>query len=129
MPQIPTAAEVQYMEIHIGDNLRGPLIVAGTICLVAAYIAVAMRFVSRRLIRAEYKADDWFIVAGLVEPRFRMLASSVTDMFDSKVAYTGYDVALGVSTIYGTGRHVILVQNPKALTIVSPTVMAILDPQ
>ncbi|CAD6569435.1 MAG: hypothetical protein ASARMPREDX12_002446 [Alectoria sarmentosa] len=100
MPQIPTAAQVQYMEAHIGDDKKASLNVASAICLVAAYVAVAMRFLSRRLIRAEYKADDWFIIAGLV-------------------AYTGYVVALSVSTIYGTGRHIILVRNAKALTIAS----------
>lgn len=67
MPQAPTAAEVQYMEMHIGDNRKASLIVVSAICLTVAFLAVAMRFLSRRLLRAEYKADDWFVIAGLVQ--------------------------------------------------------------
>ena len=77
MPRAPTAAEVQYMEMHIEDDRKASLIVVYAICLVVAYIAVTMRFFSRRLIRAEYKADDWFIVTGLVQVRFGKLASSI----------------------------------------------------
>lgn len=62
----PTATQIQYMEAHIKDNLKPAIIISNTICLTAAYIGVTMRFISRFLIQAGFKADDWLILAALV---------------------------------------------------------------
>ena len=43
--------------------------------------------------------------------------------------YSGYVIAGILSMIYGTGRHVILVKNAKALTIVSPAVVIVIKPR
>ena len=67
MVRVPSAAEIQYMQEHIGDDKSTSIIVANVLCVVAAYIAVILRFVSRRFVLAGLKADDWWIVAGLVK--------------------------------------------------------------
>ena len=58
--------EIEYELAHASDN-RGPsLIAAYTTCLSLAYIAVFLRFLSRRTSRNALKADDWMLVVGLV---------------------------------------------------------------
>ena len=66
MVRVPDAGQIEYMEVHKGDDLRRAVITADSLCVVAAYTGVAMRMISRRLVRAGYKADDWLILAGLV---------------------------------------------------------------
>ena len=66
MVRVPNAGQIEYMEVHKGDDLRRAVITADTLCGVAAYTGVAMRMISRRLVRAGYKADDWLILGGLV---------------------------------------------------------------
>ena len=66
MVQAPTGAQAQYMAVHIRDDRKPALIISDVICLVAAIVAVAMRFICRRLAGAEFKADDWWILVGLV---------------------------------------------------------------
>ena len=66
MARVPTAAQIQYMEAHIGDDLKPAVLTADAVCVTAAYIGVAMRFFSRRLVGAKFKIDDWLILAGLV---------------------------------------------------------------
>ena len=58
------------MEEHMSDNKIPSIIAVAVTCAVAAYIAVILRFVSRHLLHAQFKADDWFIVAGLVRRRY-----------------------------------------------------------
>ena len=58
--------ELQYQEVHKNDN-RGPeIIVSLAIMLAVAYIAVGLRFLSRRMTRAGSSYDDWMMVVGLV---------------------------------------------------------------
>lgn len=77
MPRIPTPAEIQYMEKHIGDDMVPAILAVHVICTVAAYIGVAMRLVSRYIQRAGIKADDWSIVASLVSPISRVKVSGI----------------------------------------------------
>ena len=62
---IPPAAS-DYQLLHIHDSRVPKVIVSLAVCLPAAYIAVVLRFVSRRIGRVPLKADDWWIVVGLV---------------------------------------------------------------
>lgn len=58
--------EIEYEMLHASDN-RGPnLIAAYAVCLSLAYVAVILRFISRRTAKIAWKADDWVLVAGLV---------------------------------------------------------------
>ena len=58
--------ELQYQEEHKDDN-RGPgILVSLAIMLAVAYIAVGLRFLSRRMIHARSSYDDWMMVVGLV---------------------------------------------------------------
>ena len=66
MVHVPNAGQIEYMEVHKGDDLRRAVITADVLCVVAAYIGVTMRMISRRLVSARYKADDWLILGGLV---------------------------------------------------------------
>ena len=58
--------EIEYELVHASDN-RGPtLIAAYATCLSLAYIAVLLRFISRRKSQNPLMADEWMLVAGLV---------------------------------------------------------------
>ena len=66
MARVPNEQQVKYMEEHAGDD-KGPVaIVVNVVCLAVASFAVALRFTSRRVLRAGFRADDWSIVFGLV---------------------------------------------------------------
>ena len=65
MPSL-SPEELQYQLEHQYQNRAADIIKANTIMLAAAYVALALRFVSRRLMRATLAADDWMIVLGLV---------------------------------------------------------------
>lgn len=70
MASLPPA-EIQYQLVHQNENRSADIIAANTIMLVAAYIAVGLRFMSRRLMHATLGADDWMMVVGLVSPELR----------------------------------------------------------
>lgn len=58
--------EAQYQLAHVNDSKRVQSAIAYTICLSVTFLAVVMRFLSRRIGRTEYGADDWVMVLGLV---------------------------------------------------------------
>ena len=60
------AANIRYQEAHLSDSRVPNVIATIAICLPCAIGAVILRFVSRRLGRVPIKADDWWIVLGLV---------------------------------------------------------------
>ena len=59
-------AEIEYQKAHVQDDRRPELVISVIVCLSLAYISVLLRILSRRLIQASLKADDWMIVAELV---------------------------------------------------------------
>ncbi|CAF9919147.1 MAG: hypothetical protein ALECFALPRED_000982 [Alectoria fallacina] len=61
-----SSQEIEYELAHASDN-RGPtLIAAYAVCLSLAYVAVTLRFISRRKSRNALMADDWMSVVGLL---------------------------------------------------------------
>lgn len=62
---IPTPSEFLYQQEHIHESKVANILASNIITLVAAYIAVGLRFLSRRTAEIEYKADDWLIVSAL----------------------------------------------------------------
>lgn len=63
--------ERQSQEKYLRQNRVASIIVAGSIMLAAAYLTVALRFVSRRLMHLKLGADDWMMVLGLVCSDFK----------------------------------------------------------
>lgn len=61
-----TQAQQEYMATHIDDDRRHLYIATNSAMLVAAVIAFALRFVSRRLGGVKLGLDDWFMVIGAV---------------------------------------------------------------
>ena len=59
-------AKILYEQQHITDDRSAALIAANVVCVSLAFIAVCMRFTSRRMAKIKYKADDWLIISGLV---------------------------------------------------------------
>lgn len=59
-------AEAQYQLAHINDNKKRSIAAAYIVCVPIIFLAVIMRFVSRRIGRTSYGADDWIMVLGLV---------------------------------------------------------------
>lgn len=54
------------MEEHINDSKVGDIIAVNVTGLCIAIFAVFLRFLSRRLVRTEIKADDFMVVVALV---------------------------------------------------------------
>ena len=67
-------SDVRYQNAHIHDNKSTEIIVACGICLTAAYSAVILRFVSRRVGKTPLEADDYTIVAALVSSTLQFLS-------------------------------------------------------
>ena len=59
-------SEISYQESHVGENRSVEIITASAICLTAAYVAVVLRFVSRRLSKTALEGDDYTIMIALV---------------------------------------------------------------
>lgn len=58
--------EAEYQLAHIKDSRRVATLTAYIISVCISLPAVIMRFVSRRIARTKYGADDWIILAALV---------------------------------------------------------------
>ena len=57
---------LEYQLTHFHDSYQPQLIAATTVCLTAAYVAVAVRFISRKVGRVKFGYDDISIVIALV---------------------------------------------------------------
>ena len=87
-------AEAQYQLDHINDSRVSETLVSHYICLMVAWITVALRFLTRRIKRTPYGVDDWLMLAGII-------------------CFTGY-VSLVLLDVYdyGAARHAILLKDP-----------------
>ena len=54
------------MQNHIQDDKRANVLVANIICAVIAVVAVALRFVARRMRYAALELDDYLMLSGMV---------------------------------------------------------------
>lgn len=61
-------ASLAYQKAHIGDDKRANIIAGNVVGILVAYIAVYLRFLSRRLARTPVKGDDILILGSLVSP-------------------------------------------------------------
>jgi len=72
----PSSSEVQYQLNHINDN-KSLEMVSSQICgMVIAFVAVALRLLSRRVGRVPILSDDYMIVVALVGANPRSYTSS-----------------------------------------------------
>ncbi len=62
----PSPAKLLYEQQHRTDDRSAPLIAANVVCVTLAFVAVWMRFISRRMAKIKYKADDWLSISALV---------------------------------------------------------------
>ncbi|KAL9045427.1 MAG: hypothetical protein Q9214_001524 [Letrouitia sp. 1 TL-2023] len=88
-----SADEVQYQLAHVHDDRSPELYASQIICYTLACIAVALRLISRRLVRAKLQNDDYMILVALA------LA-------------TGYLITGLIAIDTGAGRHAILLKDP-----------------
>lgn len=58
--------EAQYQLAHVNDSKRSAIVTAYIVSVTTSLLAVIMRFISRRIGRAEYGADDWIMLVGMV---------------------------------------------------------------
>lgn len=72
-------AASDYQLLHIKDSRVPNLVISMAMCLPAAYIAVVLRFVSRRVGTVPLKADDWWLVVGLVSRRLLLELPQIED--------------------------------------------------
>ena len=61
-----TPSELQYMQLHVGQNRTAQIHVSNVVCAAAAYVAVVLRIFARSLTKAKYGLDDWLIGVSLV---------------------------------------------------------------
>ncbi|KAL1856022.1 hypothetical protein Plec18167_000355 [Paecilomyces lecythidis] len=95
MPSL-TPEQIQYQMSHKDDD-RGPgIVVAISVMLAVAYVAVCLRVVARRLGGAPLKMDDWMIMFGLF-------------------LSTAFAVGCFVCVSLGMGKHAITVKQPTPL--------------
>ena len=66
MATVLTPAEIHHQQDHINDNAVPTIIAANVVCFSLAFVAVALRFVCRKVSKIKYEADDWLILASLV---------------------------------------------------------------
>ena len=78
---LPTSAEVLYMKEHIHESLVPQIIAVNVACMVLALIAILLRIISRRIIGARMKTDDWTIIAALACPSMHPRKAEVADFF------------------------------------------------
>ena len=58
--------EAKYQLAHIKDSKKVATLTAYIISVCISLLAVIMRFVSRRIARTKYGADDWIMLTALV---------------------------------------------------------------
>lgn len=58
--------ELQSQLEHRYQDRAADIVTSNVIMMAAAYVAVFLRFISRRLMRTSIGADDWMMVMGLV---------------------------------------------------------------
>ena len=61
---------IAFQTAHITDSKQSETLAAQIACLVIAYVGVALRFLARRLAKAQITSDDYVIVFALVVYRF-----------------------------------------------------------
>ena len=71
MSTITPPAALDYQRLHIRDSRVPGLVVSLALCLLAAYVAVVLRFISRQIGKTAWKADDWWLIVGLVSRHLR----------------------------------------------------------
>ena len=109
--------QLQYMKAHITDDATSSVLGANIACLTLSYLAVVLRFLSRRLSRASFGADDWIILGALVGPSLFAEALQHRSHLTccGQVFITGLCVSAAVTTRFGYGRHAIVITNVEAL--------------
>ncbi|MCJ1263532.1 hypothetical protein MMC22_003402 [Lobaria immixta] len=84
-----TAEEIKYQQDHKDQNKTAHLVAANVVGLVAAYVAVALRLISRRMSHAALKADDWMMMVGLVKDSFLSCFRSLGDFLNGESCFVG----------------------------------------
>ena len=61
-----SSKELQHQRDYQYQDRTADIITSNVIMLTAAYVAVTLRFISRRLMHISPGADDWMMLVGLV---------------------------------------------------------------
>ncbi|KAL8808695.1 MAG: hypothetical protein Q9223_003855 [Gallowayella weberi] len=91
---------IEWQKAHAYENRATEIIIPHVVCLVFAVIAVALRFISRR-IKAGIHLDDWICLLALV-------------------LLIGEDSGVLLGTVkYGSAKHVVTLKDPVAIAKVT----------
>ena len=90
---LPSLAEIQHQLTHIHEDRSIDIVISNAICLPLAVIAVVLRLLSRRIVKASVKADDWTVISAVL-------------LGAGKIAGEFLCVRLG------GGKHAILLKDP-----------------
>ncbi|KAI1333984.1 hypothetical protein F5Y15DRAFT_430234 [Xylariaceae sp. FL0016] len=92
--------EEKYMLAHIDDTLVPNLIACIAVCGAATTLCLGLRVWSRRIVYGHIRTEinDWLLLCAWF-------------------FYSAESIMLGIATIYGTGRHIIVVENYRMYKI------------
>ena len=92
MSSLITESDFEYQLEHINDNLQPQIHTAGILCMIAAFCAVGLRFLSRHIARAGLGSDDYTILVALFFA-------------------TSWVVLIFIEIENGLGRHIVVSKN------------------
>ena len=58
--------EIEYQKLHVHDDRSQDIVSSHAICITLAFLAVVLRFLSRKLGKIPIGADDWTIILAFV---------------------------------------------------------------
>ncbi|KAI1857173.1 hypothetical protein JX265_011374 [Neoarthrinium moseri] len=93
-----TPEQLQWLQDHIDETEVPSTHISNAVCLTAATASVILRFIARRSGKANLGTDDYCL-------------------FFAYILYVAYTGVFWSKVLYGEGRHVILVTNPRAYSI------------
>ena len=115
----PAPADIAYMKEHRKDSLVPQILAINILCMAIAFTAIWLRIISRHMIRAPLKMDDWTIIAAMAGLSLTTKTTVDTNEIFLQFLFTIFGTCSCLTTLYGGCRYVILVTDMKALAQVS----------
>ena len=95
-----SASEIAYEKAHIGESRQIDIAVSNGICLSIGFVAVLLRFISRRLAGTNNGPDDWWAWTALVR---KAVSQKTLDITLTLVSFYLLSISLATATMFITG--------------------------
>ena len=111
-----TPEDIAFQKAHIKDDRSNDIIVSHAICIAIAFVAVILRFVSRRVGNLKVSWDDYMIVAAFIfalgEVIGGLLGMQQLLLFESCLNLVANNFVV-IAVRYGGAKHAILLKDPE----------------